>query len=129
IAERRQDVRVKKSGVKSGKIAVGDNIEANAEVQNTGNVELSVGLGYYLSTDSVPDISDVLLAEEIVSLQAGDTFIATARMKLPSGVYPGEHHLLVIADHKTMIAENNENDNLRAVRFMVTDAATGIGEF
>jgi subtilisin family serine protease/subtilase family serine protease len=71
--------------------------------------------GFYLSTNSALDVSDLLLGNRPVpSLGAAGTDIVSTTLHLPSSVATGSYYVLAKADWNNAVLENVETNNVRA---------------
>ncbi|MCW3070371.1 MAG: hypothetical protein JWO44_261 [Bacteroidetes bacterium] len=75
----------------------------------------------YLSTDTVPDASDVLLLSKAVDgIRANSSITIYDTINIPGSTLPGQYYVLVVADHNNMIAESNEGNNISYARITVS---------
>ena len=96
-------------------------VESNGGTTSAG----SHSVGYYLSTDSVLNVSDTYLTySSVSSLSAGYTTSLAPSLYIPSTVANGQYYLFAYADNTGLVSETNENNNGRAIR--VTVAAPSI---
>ncbi|GAA4042386.1 hypothetical protein GCM10022409_30480 [Hymenobacter glaciei] len=96
-------------------------ISASSYIQNQGNSTApSSNIGYYLSTNTVFDASDVLLLNS-----PGSTLIAggyTSRynnLTLPANTAIGSYYVLFVADPTNVVAESNETNNVSSYSLQV----------
>lgn len=67
---------------------------------------------YYLSSNGVPDASDVLLGSRPVpALSPGTTDTATVTLTIPAETAAGSWFVLAVADGEGVVAETNEANN------------------
>ncbi|MCE3258751.1 MAG: hypothetical protein K0S12_392 [Bacteroidetes bacterium] len=93
----------------------GGTLTAGFTVHNLGNSTIpSLSTGYYLSTDTVWNSSDVLLTtQSFASLPAGGTGTGSKTVTIPGGTTSGSYYLLFVADNSSSLTEANENNNVK----------------
>ena len=92
-----------------GAVVTLDTMVSNVGAAAAGQFDVSV----YLSTDDVPDGSDVLLAARTVTeLAAGTPSNAPMEITIPADTVPGDYFLYVVADDAGAVAEGNETNNI-----------------
>jgi subtilisin len=94
----------------------GDSIVVNSTIKNRGSVAAgSFTVRYYLSTNSTFGDSDVLLGgRTVTSLAVGAENVTPKTFTIPRRTAPGTYRILVWADSASVLAEANENNNVRA---------------
>ncbi|MCC7204900.1 MAG: Ig-like domain-containing protein, partial [Phycisphaeraceae bacterium] len=103
-------------GLQAGPTAVGQSIQVNWTVRNSGNQPATANWidALYLSLDDVLDGSDVLLAKVSIDAQtplaAGATYTIGRTVTLPM-VQPGAWKLLLRVDHENLQDETDEANN------------------
>lgn len=92
--------------------SAGANITVSFRASNGGSVELEdVTIGYYLSTDTVFDGSDVAMEFEDVSVDVGEIEDENEQITVPGGTAAGCYYVLVVADPFDALAESDESNN------------------
>ena len=77
-------------------------------------------VGYYLSTDSIFDGSDINLGSDYVYEVSGSSYYSLyPTLYMPSYISNGEYYLLAVADFYGQVAEANEYNNVGATRITV----------
>lgn len=104
----------------------GNSIIARIEQWYEGNqtdAELSnVRVGYYLSTDEIFSNDDILLNSDSSSLGSDDTNNnESAPLIIPASTTAGDYYILFVSDYENNFVETNENDNILASQFTVTE--------
>ncbi len=75
---------------------------------------------FYLSADSVPDASDLLLGSRAVSgLAAGASSTGSTSLTIPSGTAAGSYYILAKADATDLVIEAHEINNTAGVSIMI----------
>ncbi len=71
--------------------------------------------GFYLSSDSTYESSDVLLgSRSIVSLATGSSSFGSTSVTIPAGTIAGNYYIIAVADSGGTESETNETNNWRA---------------
>ena len=101
--------------------AAGNSIGASCYMQNQGNsTASSSNVGYYLSTNTVFDASDVLLLSSPgPALVAGGYQSRYNNLVIPAGTAPGSYYVLFVADPTDVVAESNENNNVTSASLLL----------
>jgi subtilase family serine protease len=93
--------------------APGGTTSASCYIYNQGNALASPAtVGYYLSTNTTLDASDVLLANTTGTLYGGGYSSRYATLNIPTGTAVGTYYVLFVADYQSQVAETNENNNI-----------------
>ncbi len=102
-------------------LVAGGTMNVNCSVYNqSGSTASSSDVGYYLSTNTVLDASDVLLGNSTgYALSVGQYYTHYSTVTVPTGTAAGAYYLLYAADYQNQVAESNENNNVSAVSFSV----------
>ena len=100
----------------------GVSTSVTATVKNNGTASVGVSdLGYYLSTNSTFDASDIFLTSDAVgTLPPGITSNENALVTIPAGTTAGAYHILFVADYQGAITESNESNNVSSILITVT---------
>ena len=95
---------------------------ATCQVLNSGSSTAGASiLGYYLSADTVWNVSDVLLNSDAVStLTASATYNSSKSITIPGSTALGNYYLLFVADTGLAITENVETNNVKWLSITVT---------
>ena len=96
-------------------------VNASCYIQNQGNSPASSSnVGYYLSTNTVFDASDVLLLNAPgAALAAGGYLSRYNNVTIPAGTAPGSYYVLFVADPTNAVAESNENNNVTSASLLL----------
>ncbi|NJM16094.1 MAG: hypothetical protein HC896_12625 [Bacteroidales bacterium] len=101
-------------------VAIGGQLNVEVKVKNIGNIYSSSSyIGYYLSADTLLDISDQYLGEDYVSGLYGGGYSNEFIEYYVYDVDTGKYYLLVVADHENHIDELNEDNNMAFVPITV----------
>ncbi|MBU1898042.1 PKD domain-containing protein, partial [Myxococcota bacterium] len=97
-------------------IARGEQLDAAVCLGNTGNRPvIGAGFSLYLSEDATLDPGDLLVGQRgEIALGVGDRLEFEEVVDLPFDLAPGAYRLIALADPLDAIAEQIEDDNLRA---------------
>jgi subtilase family serine protease len=89
----------------------GQTISLSCTIKNIGtSYSPSSNVGYYLSSDNIYDLNDILLATSNGAVLP-TTSDRTANATIPSTTAPGNYYILFVADHTNALSEINENNN------------------
>ncbi|MFC6222905.1 CARDB domain-containing protein [Hymenobacter artigasi] len=99
----------------------GGTVQASASVFNQGNVTAtSSTLGFYLSTNTTLDASDVLLSTVTGgALAANLSSYRSANLTVPLGTTAGSYYVLFVADPANAVTETNETNNVSSLPLTV----------
>lgn len=86
---------------------------------NQGNQTESPSIGFYLSADSIFDLSDTYLAFISTSVAAHAFYNNTITLTIPSSTVPGNYFILSYTDYTNSIPEINETNNVYATRVTI----------
>ncbi len=77
---------------------------------------------YYRSADAVYDATDILIgSREIPQLAVGASSSGSTSVAVPCDTTPGTYFVIARTDAYTVVAENNETNNIRYVTMTVAD--------
>ena len=94
-------------------VAPGGNTQASCYLNNQGNALASPAtIGYYLSTNTVLDASDVLLGNSTGTVYGQSSSSRFAMLTVPANTATGSYYVLFVADYLNQLAETNENNNV-----------------
>jgi subtilase family serine protease len=94
----------------NGPITVTDTTKNQGAVSVQGSVT-----GFYLSTNSAYDATDVFLGSRVVpSLGPSVTDVGSTQLIIPPGTATGSYNVIAVADMNNAVAESVENNNIRA---------------
>jgi subtilase family serine protease len=115
------DLNITSAYVTPTSVAPGSAAYTTCYIQNLGNsTAVSSTVGYYLSTNTTLDASDVLLRTTAgTSLAAGQYSYRTDSPIIPAGTVPGNYYMLFVADPTNAVAETNENNNVASAPLLV----------
>ncbi|MFZ9846572.1 MAG: CARDB domain-containing protein [Flavobacteriales bacterium] len=106
------DLSITSNSVSNSNLVAGNSFYAYTTVKNTGiNTSNSHSIGYYLSTDTILDLTDTLIGSvSVSSLSGGSTSAKSTSLTLPTN-RNGNLYLLTIEDYLEQITEDIENNN------------------
>lgn len=106
----------------------GDTMSVNCTISNIGYTAApSTTVGYYISTDSVWDVSDVLAGGSAVgNMPLNQSYAIQGVVNLPPAIPFGVYYLISKADHQLLIAEGNEANNYKHIVFEVFPAGVDL---
>jgi subtilase family serine protease len=91
--------------------APGGTVSFNMSVRDIGNISLPypspINNGYYLSSDTLLDSSDILLGGSTCNISSWGTYSVT----IPVGVSPGAYYIIFHIDSSNTYSESNEINN------------------
>ncbi len=98
-----------------------EQIAVTCSVVNIGNeISESSRMYYYLSNDDLYDSSDKYLNyDNVEELGGWDFSQENANLRIPADKEDGQYYILFIADKKNTVLEENEQNNIVAVRITV----------
>ncbi len=101
--------------------SAGNIVQASCYIQNQGNSPASSSnVGYYLSTNTTFDASDVLLLNAPgTALAAGGYSSRYANLTIPTGTAAGSYYVLFVADPLNTVAETNETNNVSSATLLL----------
>ncbi|OFY86520.1 MAG: hypothetical protein A3F72_06410 [Bacteroidetes bacterium RIFCSPLOWO2_12_FULL_35_15] len=110
--------------VSNANIVTGTSVSVGATMFNTGNIlASSSNIGFYLSIDSLFDASDTYLNYlSGSSLNGGASSLRSTSITIPTSTTPGNYYILYYADYSSMVAENNETNNVNFYRISVVSS-------
>lgn len=110
-------------------MAIGYGTFGNIKLINNGNVSLSnTGVCIYLSTDSIPDVSDFALDTFTVSLTALQSTISYYNTnKVPNSYTPGYYYLIAKGDFNNQLTETNEQNNIAVLKVWLMNPYFDLG--
>ncbi len=77
-------------------------------------------LDYYLSTNTILDNSDILLADDGSGLGSDDpSNDENATVLIPSNISSGTYYILFVADAEDELSETNENNNIEYIQIQI----------
>ncbi|GAB3735084.1 hypothetical protein GCM10027594_16490 [Hymenobacter agri] len=96
-------------------------INTSCYIQNQGNsAASSSNIGYYLSTNTIFDASDVLLLNSPGTTLAGGGYLSRYNsLTVPTGTAVGNYYVLFVADPTNVVAETNETNNVTSYSLQV----------
>ncbi|WP_179225471.1 CARDB domain-containing protein [Hymenobacter mucosus] len=103
-------------------------LTAYATIYNQGTTTAAYSsIGFYLSTNTTFDASDVLLTSVASGSLGPNGYVSrSATFTIPSTVTAGSYYVLYVADHQAQVAETNETNNVSAVPLLVTAPFNGV---
>jgi subtilase family serine protease len=99
----------------------GNFLQVNCLIVNQGNIQANTSTaGFYLSTNQVFDVADVLLSTtQGGTLFANQTSFRSSNPQLPANTAPGSYFVLFVADPQAQVTEVNETNNVRSLPLSV----------
>ncbi|WP_171025729.1 CARDB domain-containing protein [Hymenobacter jeollabukensis] len=116
------DLQIQQAQLGSTSVLAGSSIYASGYLYNTGNTNAGAHrVGYYLSSNTTFDASDVLLSSgSVTSLTAGQYLSLYPTLTIPSSTTTGSYYVLFVADDQAQVTETNETNNVASVALTVT---------
>lgn len=98
-------------------------------IQNSGNSTVyNVTSGAFLSTDSIFDLTDILLSYyPVYSINRYSYDYCYQYVIIPENVDTGEFYILVVADYSSSIAESNETNNIAYKKIRIEEPDIDLG--
>ncbi|MBF9238737.1 T9SS type A sorting domain-containing protein [Hymenobacter sp. BT683] len=114
------DLVVQSAYLNPTSVATGGTTSASCYLYNQGNAMANPAtVGYYLSTNSVLDASDVLLGNSRSPLVGGSYLSPYVDLTVPASTAVGTYYVLFVADYLNQLVETNEGNNLASVMLQV----------
>jgi trimeric autotransporter adhesin len=84
---------------------------------NDGNLDARAHyIGYFLSTDSIYDLSDTYLSTDYLSaLKGGNSRILNQALYIPIATPNGKYYIVVVTDYGKNMLETNEDNNTKSL--------------
>ncbi|RAK66795.1 CARDB domain-containing protein [Hymenobacter edaphi] len=116
------DLAIQQAQLGNTSVLAGSAIYASAYLYNLGNTNAGAHrVGYYLSSNTTLDASDVLLQSGSVnSLTAGQYYSLYPTLTIPASTTTGSYYVLFVADDQGQVTETNETNNVASVALTVT---------
>jgi subtilase family serine protease len=123
ISSPKQDLVISSITATSG--TPGSYLNFSYNIKNQGSATASDSYtGFYLSTNTTLDSSDIYLDyDHVSSLSAGASSTRSASVYIDSNLKSGTYYLFTAADDWNDVAESNENNNLAYKAITITGAA------
>ncbi len=117
-----KDFSISNTSLSKTSISPDEQLTASCEQQYTGNCQsaLNSKVGYYLSSDTQLDTSDILLGESDSNF--GPTQSSeheSCVLTMPSTILPGKYYILFVADYQNLFEEKNEQNNISSIDITV----------
>lgn len=92
-------------------------------VRNIGTTYVSnVSISYYLSQDSILNIGDTFLSTEYIGyIDPNYSAISTPSLYLSPTIPTGEYFLLSVVDESNLVLEDNEGNNIKALKINISE--------
>ncbi|MFK7797840.1 MAG: CARDB domain-containing protein [Aureispira sp.] len=117
IAPPRPELSILSVSASPSTLEAGTTTTISYTVRNTG-VGAGAGrnyTGYYLSSNSVLDNSDIYLGEDYIdTVDANGSKVSTVLLLIPSNTPAGSYYLIFDADHRNQQNEQDETNNTRS---------------
>lgn len=115
------DLRIQSLSLSASSLTAGTSTTTSAVIQNSGNSTSTYSnIGFYLSSDSAYDASDVYLAYSSgSSLTAGYTSSRSTTITIPSTTATGNYYIIAYADYSNLVVESPENNNFKYAALVV----------
>ena len=116
------------SSLATSQAFAGSTISSTCYPYNQGNVVANPAtVGYYLSTNSTLDASDVLIGSASAgSISANSYASLYSNLTIPANTASGFYYVLFVADYLNQLAESNENNNVAAATLQVSVSTTDL---
>ncbi|MBC3542413.1 CARDB domain-containing protein [Rufibacter sediminis] len=120
------DLEVQSANLTATSVSAGNPVTATATIYNLGNtMAASSNIGYYLSTNSTLDATDVLVGfANGGAISAGYYDYRSASITIPANTTPGNYYLIQAVDYLNSLKESNENNNTGSTYLSVTAQGT-----
>jgi subtilase family serine protease len=108
-------------------VVAGSTTTASCTVKNQGTATAAAStLKYYLSANSIYEVSDTyLISDAVASLAANGTAAVSELVTIPSATAAGTYYILFFTDADAVVAESNETNNVGYIAITVTVASSG----
>jgi subtilase family serine protease len=107
------DLTVYSSYVSPSQAASGTTISTSATLYNQGNsIANPATVGYYLSTNSTLDASDVLIGSNSAGSVTSSSYYLSGTATIPASTIPGSYYVLFVADYLNQLTETSEANNV-----------------
>jgi subtilase family serine protease len=108
------DLTVYSSSVSPSQAASGTTISTSVTLSNQGNnIANPAIVGYYLSTNSTLDATDVFIGSNSAgSVTASNYYYLSGTATIPASTVPGSYYVLFVADYLNQLTETNEANNV-----------------
>ncbi len=127
ITARKQEVKLTRVSSSEKTMQGGKTYMFESSVSNLGNVESSVRVRYFLSADSVFDISDVLISETAYqNLAINNAEMEPVKGMIPANVFEGSYFVVGVADHNGEMPELDLGDNVLVTPVEIVSQLTGL---
>ncbi|RNI32031.1 T9SS C-terminal target domain-containing protein [Rufibacter immobilis] len=106
----------------STSVTAGSGLYVEGSIYNQGNIaSTSSSVGFYLSTNSTYDASDVFIGSYSGSaISPSYTTGFSSSITIPSNTTPGTYYIVFVADYLNSVTESNETNNTLSRQFTVT---------
>ena len=125
------DLIVTNSLISSNKVMLGGTLSVSTYIINQGDTMASASsVGFYLSKDTIFDVSDEILSYSIgLKLPADSVSIRSDKnVIIPSNTPLGNYYFLFVADDMNEVNEISEINNVQSIPFQIIEKSTGITE-
>ncbi|RZL14344.1 MAG: hypothetical protein EOO62_05705, partial [Hymenobacter sp.] len=119
------DLTISSAYVSSYQTAANSTLSVNCYLNNQGTATANSAVaGYYLSTNTTFDASDIALGSSAaVTVAANGSVYRSATVIIPAATAAGNYYVLFVADPANTISETNENNNV-AYQYLTVVAPT-----
>lgn len=115
-----KDLSIVSASATPNSIAYGLNTSFYFTSLNQSYQAATPSVGFYLSTDSIFDVTDTYLTYTTSSISANSFGSGSLTLTIPSNTTPGNYYILSFIDYTNSITETNENNNVLATRMIIT---------
>lgn len=107
------DLMVQSPSMSALSVPPNSSLTVSCTIRNLGSAAASpANVGYYLSTDTIFDASDVLVGSSPAATLGGNARTSrSAIVNIPNATTPGNYFLLFVADDSNLLAEASEANN------------------
>ncbi|WP_164891191.1 CARDB domain-containing protein [Botryobacter ruber] len=120
------DLTLSSPSISQASVSAGNPVSVGVTINNQGNTAAqSSNIGYYLSSNSTFDESDLLIGfSNGSSLAAGNNSYRNESVTIPANTTPGTYYLFIVADYLNSVTESNENNNVISTAISVMEFGT-----
>jgi len=122
------DLTIQSPYVSQYQVAAGGTLNTSCYLYNQGNLPATPAtVGYYLSTNSTFDTSDILIGNTTyASLAAYTSASPYGTPTVPANTPSGTYYVLFVADYLNQVTESNESNNVSAYYYTVQVIVPGV---
>ena len=115
------DFVITAAGLSAGSVSAGEQLSVSATINNLGNTAAYCYTGFYISTDTVFDASDIPGGSTYSAyIQPGNPTRVEGNIIVPSDIAAGSYHIIFVADNLYYVSEPNEDNNTSSKPLNIT---------